>query len=372
LSASVQFRLLNIGNATSILDVLAVAGSGFTLTGGPALPATVAPQQSVAFTVVFQSAGAGSYSASLDSVGISVLLTATVPVELTCLLSTGGATQPLGAATVSFGIVQQGSAVTQHVVLLNQTNVALVVPALAATGAGFTLSGSTPGGILLQPVQSAGFDVQFSPVMAGLANGSLLVGSRSYLLSGTGTPPPLPAPQLSVALVQALSAQQGTVTVNLSQASGTSGSGTVTLAFQPAVAGATDPAIAFATGGQTAGFTFSAGDSQGQFGTQTSVAFQTGSTAGNLAITVQLGSQTDQQTIVILPAAVSETAAQATRGTGTIEVDVAGFDNTRSAGTVSSRSLTRTATPSHRGPSARIARQPSSAISRAPPVERFC
>ena len=64
------------------------------------------------------------------------------------------------------------------------------------------------------------------------------------------------------------------------------------------------------------------------------MAFQTGSTAGNLAITVQLGSQTDQQTIVILPAAVSETAAQATRGTGTIEVDVAGFDNTRSAGTV--------------------------------------
>src|ERR1039457_4807458 len=65
----------------------------------------------------------------------------------------------------------------------------------------------------------------------------------------------LPAPQLSVALPQARSAQQGTVTVNLSQASATSGNGTVTLAFQPAVGGATDPAIAFATGGRPARLT---------------------------------------------------------------------------------------------------------------------
>jgi hypothetical protein len=446
LSASAQFRIRNIGNTTSILDLLSVGGSGFTMTGGPALPATLAPQKSVDFTVVFQSAVTGSYKASLDSVGISVLLTATVPVELTCLLSTGTATQPLGAATVGFGVVQQGSAVTRHVILLNQTNVPLTVPVLATTGAGFTLSGSTPIGMLLQPVQSAGFDVQFSPAAAGPANGSLLVGSRSYLLSGTGVPAPLPAPQLSVELPQAVSAQQGTVTVNLSQASATSGSGTVTLAFQPAVAGATDPAFAFVTGGQTAGFTVSpgdtqghfgtqtsiafqtgstagtlvitaqlgsqtdqqtivilpslpapqlsvalpqalsaqqgtvtvnlsqasatsgsgmvtlafqpsvagatdpaiqfatggqtanftvsAGDTQGQFGTQASVAFQTGSTAGSLVITVTLGSQTDQQTIVILPAAVGATAAQATRGAGTIEVDVAGFDNTRTAGAV--------------------------------------
>jgi len=334
LSASAQFRIRNIGNTAAVLDLLSVGGSGFTMTGVPALPSTLAPQQSVDFAVVFQSAGTGSYSASLDSVGMSVLLTATVPVELTCLLSTGGSTQPLGAATVDFGVVEQGSAVTRHVVLLNQTSVPLTVPALATTGAGFTLSGATPTGFLLQPVQSAGFDVQFSPATAESANGSLQVGSRSYRLTGTGALPSLPAPKLSVALVQALSAQQGTVAVNLSQASATSGSGTVTLEFQPAVAGATDPAIAFATGGQTAGFAVSAGDTQGQFGANASVAFQTGSTAGSLVITVQLGSQTDQQTIVILPAGVSETAAQATRGAGTIEVDIAGFDNTRTAGTV--------------------------------------
>jgi hypothetical protein len=334
LSASVAFRIRNTGNTTALLTLLSVAGSGFTLTGGPSLPATLAPGQSVDFTVVFQSAGTGSYSASLDATGISVLLTATVPVELTCLLDTGSGTQPLGAATLDFGTVQEGSATTRHVTLLNQTSVLLTVPAIQTTGAGFSLSGPVPAGTVLQPLQSAGFDVQFSPAAAGTASGSLLVGSRSYLLSGTGVAPMLPAPRLSVALAQPASAQQGTVTVNLSQASAASGSGTVTLAFQPAVPGATDPAIAFANGGQTTNFTVSAGDTQGHFGAQTSVAFQTGSTAGSLIISVQLGGQTDQQTIGIAPAAIGVTATQATRGTGTIEVDISGFDNTRTAGNV--------------------------------------
>ena len=78
LSASAQFRIRNTGTSASMLDLLSVRGSGFTMTSGPALPAILAPQKSVDFTVVFQSAGTGGYSASLDSVGISVLLTATV------------------------------------------------------------------------------------------------------------------------------------------------------------------------------------------------------------------------------------------------------------------------------------------------------
>jgi len=317
-----------------MLGLLSVGGSGFTLTGGPALPAALSPQQSVDFTVVFQSAGAGGYSASLDSTGISVLLTANVPVELTCLLNAGGGALPLGAATVGFGTVPVGSAAAQHVALVNQTNVALVVPALATAGAGFLLNAPNPAGMVLQPSQNTVFDVVFSPTDTGSANGTLLVGSRSYLLSGTGTPPSLPAPQLSVTLAQAASAQQGTVTVNFSQSAATSVSGTVTLSFLPATSGALDPAIQFSSGGRSAAFTVSPGNAQGLFGTQSAVSFQTGSTAGSLVITAQLGNQTDQRTIAIAPAAVDLTSVAATRGSGAIEVDAAGFDNTRTAGTV--------------------------------------
>jgi hypothetical protein len=338
LSASVQFRIRNIGGSNALLDLLSVKGSGFSLTGGPALPATVGPQKSIDFTVIFQSAGIGGYSASLDSVGISVLLTATVPVELTTLLATGTGTQPLGAAPVNFGAVQLGSTATQHVVLTNQANVQLVVPGLVTTGTAFSLSPTPPGatlptGTLIQPVQSAGFDVQFTPTATGAASGFLLIGNRSYQLTGTGTQPALPTPRLTVSLPQALSAQQGSVTVNLTQAA-IGGTGTVSLAFQPSVAGATDSAIAFSSGGQSAPFTFSTGDTQAHFGAQTSLAFQTGSTAGTLTINVQLGTQSDQQSIAIQPAVVAVTTAQASRTTGAIEVDLAGFDNTRSAGAV--------------------------------------
>jgi len=109
----------------------------------------------------------------------------------------------------------------------------------------------------------------------------------------------------------------------------------VTLSFvaaAPLSASATDAGIAFASGGQSATFTLAAGDTQGHFATGLSALFQTGTTAGTLTVVVQLGSNSDQQAIAILPAVVGVTAAQGVRSTGAVEVDLTGFDNTRSVG----------------------------------------
>jgi len=328
LPVAAQFRIRNITDAAAFLDVLAVNGTGFSLAAGPAMPATIGPRNSVDFKVVFLSAGPGNYSASLDSVGIAVLLTATAPVELTCLLGSA----PLGAAPVDFGTVAQGSAVTRHVTLVNQTNVPLTVPAISVTGAGFALSGPTPSGVQLKPVESGGFDVDFNPAAVGAAVGALGIGGRSYILSGAGIAPVLPAPRLSVALAQAQSAQQGSIAVNFDAASLAGGGGAVTLTFQPAVAGAVDPGIVWASGGQTAAFSFSAGDIQGHFGTQAAALFQTGTTAGTLTFLAQLGGLTDRQTVVIGPSVVGIATAQGSRSGGGVEVDLTGFDDTRTAG----------------------------------------
>ncbi|HUI55036.1 MAG TPA: choice-of-anchor D domain-containing protein [Bryobacteraceae bacterium] len=335
LSAAARFRIRNASTAAATLDYLAVRGSGFTLTSAPSLPASLAPQQSVDFTVVFQSAGSGASSATLDSVGIAVLLTATVPVELTCQVDTGAGLQPLGSAPVDFGTVERGSSAAAHVVLLNQTAVPLIVPGISVTGAAFGLSNPSPAGLLLQPTESAGFDVQFAPGADGVLSGSLAIGSRDFPLTGTGIEPSLPQPRVTISLPQPQSAQQGTVTVNLNPPSKASGTGTVTIGFQPLSAGATDPAIAFASGGRTATFTVSPGDTQGHFGAQLTVPFQTGTTAGTLTILVQLGPLTDQQIIGIQPAAVGLTAAQGLRSSGAVEIDLTGFDNTRTAGPLS-------------------------------------
>ena len=64
--------------------------------------------------------------------------------------------------------------------------VALTVPAIAVAGGDFALSGAAPSGTMLQPNQSAAFDVRFSPTAAGSRSGSLVIGNQTYALVGTG------------------------------------------------------------------------------------------------------------------------------------------------------------------------------------------
>ena len=448
-AASAQFRLLNTSSAMATLTVV-VAGAGFTL-NGPALPAALAPQAKVDFTVTFLAPDAGSYSASLQSDGVSLLLRTTVlpwltyevdtgvglqplatgpvdfgsvnlgssavlhfvavnqmtvaltvpaisvpasdfalsgavpsgtvlqpnqsaafdvrfsptaagarsgslvigdhspytlvgtgvvppppppPQQLTYEVDAGAGLQPLGAGPVDFGSVQMGSSVARHFAVVNQTTVVLTAPAIAVPASDFALNGAAPGGLALPPGKSADFYVQFTPTAAGARSGSLIIGQSTYALTGTGVEPALPNPGLSIGLPQTLSDQQGAVTVMLDAASKTSGSGTLTLDFLPDPGLTDDTAIVFVSGGRTAAFTVSPGDTQGHFGDQLTAPFQTGTTAGALVFTVQLGGVTAQQSIAILPASVGITLVKGVRSATGVEVQVTGFDTTRMAATL--------------------------------------
>ena len=339
-SLAVPFRIRNTSSSAATLDLLTVNGAGFSIesANAPAIPISLGSEQSVDFTVLFQSAGSGSYSAALESVGISVILSAAVPVELTCQWVNGTGVQLLAAGPANFGSVPITQNATIEIILLNQTSQPLTAPGALVTGTGFSLSGPTVGGKLVQPAASVAFEIQFSPSAAGVSTGTLAIGDRSYLLTGTGTDPPFPQPQLAIDLPQVGSAQQGTVAVNLSAASLIDGDGTITLTFLPAASvgnAPADPGIAFALGGQSVTFGVFIGATQGHFGADYTTPFETGTTAGTLTITVQLGSNTVQQSIAILPAAVGLTTVQGVRSTSTVEVDLTGYDNTRSAGALS-------------------------------------
>ena len=206
------------------------------------------------------------------------------------------------------------------------------MPAIAVPASDFALNGAAPGGLALPAGQSADFYVQFTPTATGARSGSLVIGHGAYALTGTGVEPPLPNPVLSIDLPHALSAQQGAVTVSLDAASKTSGSGTLTLDFRPGPGLTDDALIAFVSGGRTATFTVSPGDTQGYFGAQLTALFQTGTTAGTLLFTVQLGGVTAQQTITILPATVGITAVGGVRSAAGTQVQITGFDNMRTAG----------------------------------------
>jgi hypothetical protein len=321
-SASAHFRLRNTSNAPATANVLEVAGAGFTL-NGPTPPLALAPQAAVDLTVVFRAVDTGVYSAALRSDGISVLLTATILPRLTYLVDTGTGLQPLGPGGVNFGTVLRGATVVRHFVIQNQTSLILTVPAIAIPAGDFSLPAGVPSGAVLQSLQTSAFDVQFTPATAGARSGSLVIGDRTYPLSGAGQDPPLPRPTLAIDLKQPASLQQGTVTVQFDSPARTSGSGTVTLAFQAAAGGATDSAIVFASGSRSATFAVSPGD------TQAAVLFQTGTTAGVISFAVQLGGVTDRQAVTIPAGPVGITTAQGLRSTGSLEVRVTGFDNTR-------------------------------------------
>lgn len=333
-TASARFRIRNTSSTAAPLSLLAVRGTGFVLTGLPVLPVGLLPQQALDFSASFQAAGIGSYSASLDTEGTSVLITATVTPGLTTAVQTASGPQTLGASGVDFGSVQLGSSAVRHFVVTNLTGIVLQAGAVAVQGAGFALAGNAPAGVVFQPGDSAGFDIVFQPAAAGTAVGSLVMGDRGYALTGAGVPIPLPHPLLDVELPQPLSGQQGTVAVNFDAASQTSGTGTLTVDFQPLASGATDPAIQLGVVGRSLTFPIAPGGMQAQFGDLSAVAFQTGTTAGKLTFTATIGGATDQKTVTIAPASVTILAAMGMRSAGSIEVDVTGYDNTRTVGPV--------------------------------------
>jgi hypothetical protein len=327
-------RHFAVANQTAVVltaPAIAVPPGDFALSGATPGGTALQPGQSADFYVQFSPTVTGARTGSLV-IGNQTYALVGTGVQLTYEVDAGAGLQPIGAGPVDFGTVALGVGLARHFAVANQTAVVLTVPAIAVPAGDFTLSGTAPGGLAIPPGQSADFYVQFTPTATGARAGSLVIGRTTYALTGTGVEPALPNPSLSISLPQALSAQAGAVAVTLDATSRTSGSGTLTLAFQPASDLTDDPLIEFASGGRTAAFTVSPGDTQGHFGAQLTAPFQTGTTAGALVFTVQLGGVTAQQTITIVPATVGTTTVQGVRSAASVQVRVTGFDNTHTAG----------------------------------------
>lgn len=312
-AVSVRFRVRNTSSAPAALVSMVLAGSGFTFPTSPGLPKTLAPAGTLDFTVQFQANAAGSYSAGMTLPGISVILTAAVVSELT--YSAG--------SPIDFGQVVHGTSATLNVVVSNRSTAALAIPSFTVFGAGFSVDAPSPAGLVLQPQQSDPFTLRFAPSSNGSYSGTLIAGDRTFVLSGTGVDPRTLA--VSVNPGQLASGAQGTAVVSLNLPALTAASGTLTLDFQ----GAADPAVAFASGGRSVAFTVSPGDTQ-----LVSVPFQAGTTAGTIVFTATLGSASAQQSVTIAPAVVALSSATALRASGALTVEITGFDNTRSAGSL--------------------------------------
>jgi hypothetical protein len=315
-----KFRVRNTGTSAAAVTTLGINGTGFVLTGAPKLPVGLGAGEAFDFSIVFQATAAAGYSASFDTDGVTLLVTASV---------LPGLTHSIGAAGIAFGTVEAGASATRRVTLSNLTGYAMPLPPVSVMGEAFAVSGAAGGGTVVQPGESAGFDVAFRPAGAGTWTGSLVIGDRMYPLTGTAAGPGLPKPALSVDLAEAKSGMDGSVSVTFDAPARTAGAGTLILSFEPLAKGATDPAIQLGVVGRTLPFTIAPGDAG-----IPAVNFRTGTTAGAITLAVELGGAVDKKTVFIPVAPVSIGSVAVARGAGTIEVRIAGFDNTRTAGKV--------------------------------------
>jgi len=326
-----QFRVQNTGSTSVPLQV-SLSGDGFAIDAPPA--PNVPPNAESAFCVDFTPTVLASYSAILDVNGNNITLLGQAAAVATVTLS--GSTTPLPyGATVGFGSVAVGASQTQGFVLSNSANTSVTVTSVKVSGSGFALVAGLSLPADIGHGQSVPFQVNFTPQSGTPYQGTLTVDSRSFILTGQGLAPPLPAATIVFASSVGASKQQNSITIPLASASQVSGTGTLSMAFQPSVAGvADDPAIQFLTGPlRKATVSIAIGATSATIGGQPNIAFQTGTTAGTITLTLTLENNPPQQTTLTIPPALINLTDEVTavRIPGALNVAFSTFDNTHSA-----------------------------------------
>jgi hypothetical protein len=333
-----RLRVRNTGAGPAVLQTISLAGDGFTILAAPSLPYTlspyVGPASEAEIDIDFSPTIVASYSANLLINAMNFVLQGTSAASALVTLA-GNNTLLSAGTTVNFGNVDVGSKQTQGFVLTNSGTANVDIATLAVSGAGFAGPIGLSAPVLLAPGQTVSFQVSFTPKSGTLAEGALTVDTRTFNLTGQGLSAPPPATSLVFASTVGASAQQNSISIPLASMSKWTGTGTLTLAFQSSVTGVSDdPAIQFLSGPlRIATVTIAPGDTTAEIGGESSIAFQTGTTAGTITFTLSLNNATQQTTLTIphAPINLAEDTFSAVRLYGSLNVSFGGFDNTYSA-----------------------------------------
>lgn len=327
-------RIRNTGDAAVVLTTLRIAGTGFSLTGAQSLPYTVAAGTNVDFTLEFRPPDYGSYSGNLlvNSTGYVIRGAGSAALGLFrdgVGLSSGD--------VVDFGRVQVGEEKSVSFQLRNTTAEPNGVSKATVSGPAFIFPNGTPTPYLL-PGQSVNFSVRFRPASASVFQEKLVIDNRTFWLTGTGYDPPLPRPALVVETPVLRSGEQGKISIRLAQKAMSRASGRIRMELRPdGKISDNDGAACFLNGSRVYDFQITENDVAVSFGGQPALTFQAGTTTGTIVFTVEAGGFTDQAVVGIGAAPVQIEKASAVRRTGALDVQITGFDNTR---TVSDMSFT--------------------------------
>lgn len=332
-SLELRFRARNESTAAIALQTLSLAGQGFTISDRPMLPYIIAPGFFVEFRVRFSPTGTGTYSASMMANATSVILRGTgVPAPILTVENSTIGSYVTAGSPIDFGRIQKYTTTAVTMRLANTGSTPLRVNTVTISGSMFRgpIGLGLPAD--LPPNGNVAFQVSFEPRTSGPQTGGMSIDGRSFILTGNAFEPPMPKPVISVT-GPAASAAQPKVSVGFDTIPQTSGNGTLTLDFRPTAAAADDPAIVFlSTGSRRLSFQVKEGESSALFGVLKEIAFQTGTTAGIITLSLEIAEQKAQTSLVIDASPVSLDTTGIVRRVNDIDVRLGGFDNTRTAG----------------------------------------
>ncbi len=216
--------------------------------------------------------------------------------------------------------------------ITNTGSTSATLNTLKVSGVGFDIvdGPSLPATIASQ--KTVTFNIALTPTSLGAYGATLWVNKASYVLSatvaGSGDSTTMPKFRIVVDPATLASNQQATLTLEFDSAATADAYGTVTL--DPITKG--DPGIAFLSAGlREVPFSVTKGETKARFSGESSIGFQTGTTAGSIKFTARLGSETETAEYALAQAAVGIDSIRPTVGTSQIALAVTGYDNTRSA-----------------------------------------
>jgi hypothetical protein len=296
-TSTVTIQVTNRGTANGTINSVTITGAGFALASALTLPRVLEPNATLVFLVAFTPARPGSLTGTLtvnsdvftlNGLGLGPLLTFSYVAA--------GTTVTLGPTnnTVVFAPVMVSR--SAELVLTVRNTGSLPAP-LSSIGVNpvagpFTLTGVPPLPLSLAPNGSFELTIAFTPVALGISTSVLVVDTANITLTGSATaPPPLPAYTIEGPSGSVAPLSQPTVRLRLSTPYPVAITGSLALSVASGNLPA-DPAVQFATGGQTVAFRIPANQTEAVFGSQgTQVGMQTGTVAGSIALTPSFATQ---------------------------------------------------------------------------------
>jgi hypothetical protein len=262
----------------------------------PTLPLTLHPNASQHFTLNFAPTQPGAVSGRLTIGSDTFTINVTgVGSRLVYTYTSASSAVPVtDGGTVIFPPLAVGGNESLNFSVQNTGTSAATISSinLATASTIFTLS-QLPGlPMNLDPGATVTFPIGFVPNNTGSLTASLRVNNSSFTLSGNGTQPTsLPAYSFQGPSGNQQPAQQSAVGLTLTAPYPSTLQGTLKLTFVSSVF-TDDPSIQFASGGRSINFTIPANTTQALFtANATTIAMQTGTTAGNIVITPSFAMQ---------------------------------------------------------------------------------